>query len=82
MSNPIDGFVMRNHNLASVGDHVYYDGREGVIIRLSHIYDGTPTLDLVDVDDPDKTCTAKEADCITMDNYWHGDCLSSSGIQY
>lgn len=75
-------FVMREHTLAKPGDHVFYDGKEGKVLALSHIFDGTPTLDLEDVDNPEMTCTAKEADCITMDSYWSGDTKSVSGIQY
>ena len=78
----IDEVVMRGHCLAKPGDHVYYSGMEGKVLALSHIFDGTPTLELESVDEPERTCTAKEVDCITMENYWNGDCLSQSGIQY
>ena len=81
-SSNSSALVMRKHTLAEVGGHVYYAGLEGKVLGLNHVFDGTPTLDLEDVDNPEKTCTAIEADCITMDNYWHGDCLSESGIQY
>ena len=74
---------MKEHTLnINIGDKVYYQGRIGIIKGLSHIFDGTPAFDLIDEDDEEQTCTAIEDDCITIDNYWTGDCLSVSGIQY
>jgi len=73
---------MRKHTLAKPGVHVYYDGKEGKVLAMSHIFDGTPTLVIECIDNPEQTCTAKEDDCITMDNYWTGSAKSISGIQY
>lgn len=70
------------HTLAGIGDHIWYSGREGIITGLCHLIDGTPAFNLVDADNEEQTCTAMEDDCITMDNWWHGNAISKSGIQY
>ena len=82
VAGQVDPLVMRKHTLAKPGDHVFYDGKEGKVLALSHIFNGTPTLALEDVDDPEMTCIAKEADCITMESWWYGSARSVSGIQY
>lgn len=76
-------YKMRPHKFAKVGSRVFYDGREGEVLELTHIFDGTPSLGLVDVEDDEKTCTAKECDCISMDDYINGiNTTSESGIVY
>lgn len=72
----------KKHTLASVGEKVFYEGRVGIIERLSHTFNGRPTLCLVNEENEEQTCTALESDCITLDCYFNGDALSESGIQY
>lgn len=72
----------QEHTLVTVGEKVFYDGNVGVVERLSHTFSGKPTLCLVNDENEEQTCTALEADCITLDCYYNGDAKSASGIQY
>jgi len=46
-----------------VNDLVIYEGLIGKVESLSEVYDGTPTVDLVSIEDEELTCTAVESKC-------------------
>lgn len=63
VSNPIEPVVMKKHTVAKVGDTVLYDGEEGIVHSLDHVFNGTPMYNLVHVDDEELTCSAVESKC-------------------
>ena len=74
--------VNTKHKWAKVGDEVFYKGKVGRVLQLDWVYDGIPTLCLEYVENPEQTCTAKEDDCLSISDWWEGDVLTASGIQY